>query len=153
MHVFNRNGEVVAIQDKHNFYPKERPWFKQGKRIEIFEVEGVKIGLVRGNDILHPEYVNDLKGAELIFLSTIAVDDIMLDAVKVVAVENQCYVLISSYIGGYAGFDFVGNAAIIAPHLMGKSGLRAELLKHTIEEGLIEENLDINYIRDLQQKK
>ena len=57
MHIFNREEKVVAIQDKQNFYPKKKPWFRQEKDIKVFDIDGIKIGLIRGNDILHPEYV------------------------------------------------------------------------------------------------
>ncbi len=41
MHVLNRKGEVVAIQNKHHFYWKERPWFRPGKEVKVFEIEGI----------------------------------------------------------------------------------------------------------------
>jgi len=111
MHVFNRNGEVVAIQDKQHFYWKERPWFKRGSKINVFEIDGIKIGLIRGLDIPYPDYTKRLKEAEIIFFSTMAIDDMMFELAKTRVLENQCYVVMSSFIGKYVGMDFVGNAA------------------------------------------
>ena len=91
MHVFDRCGEVVAVQDKHHFYWKEKPWYRRGSRTRVFDVDGVKIGLVRGLDIVYPDYTDGLKAAELLFFSTMAVDDVMLRAASRRSVENRCY--------------------------------------------------------------
>lgn len=154
MHIFDRNGEVIAIQDKQNFYPKEKPWFKAGTEINIFEVEKIKIGLIRGLDILFPEYTKNLKEAEIVFFSTMAVDDILLEAAKVQATENQNYVVMSSFIGKYVGLDFVGNAAFITPYILEdeiEPVLKSKTLEHLTGDGLIENELDIEYIKKLKK--
>jgi len=156
MHVFNRNGEVVAIQDKQHFYWRERPWFKRGSDIKAFEIDGVKIGLIRGLDILYPGYTQRLKEVEIIFFSTMAVDDMMFELAKTRALENQCYVVMSSFIGKYVGMNFVGNAAIIEPNFMITKNMRIALqpkvLKHLTKEGLIRAELKIDYIRKEKEK-
>jgi predicted amidohydrolase len=155
MHIFNRYGEVVAIQDKQHFYWRERPWFKRGNEIKVFEVNGVKIGLVRGLDILYPEYTRRLKEAEIIFFSTMAIDDMMLELAKIRALENQCYLVMSSFIGKYVGMNFVGNATIIEPVFTIRKGMKmpnqTRILQHTTEEGIIQAELDIEYIRKIKK--
>lgn len=155
MHVFNRKGKAVAIQDKQHFYWRERPWFKRGHDVRVFRVDGVRVGLARGLDILYPEYTQRLAGAELIFFSTMAVDDMMLDLAKARSVENQCYVAMSSYMAWYFGMNFLGNAAVIEPHFHIDKGMRraaqSKVLKHTTEEGLIEAELDMDYIRKIKK--
>jgi predicted amidohydrolase len=108
MHIFDRDGEVVAIQDKQHFYWKERPCFKRGSDVRVFEVDGIKIGLVSGLDILYPEYTQRLKEAEIVFFSTMAIEDMMFELARIRALEDQCYVVMSSFIGHYFGMDFVG---------------------------------------------
>jgi predicted amidohydrolase len=155
MHVFNRDGEVVAIQEKQHFYWKERPWFNRGREVAVFEVDGVKIGLIRGLDILYPEYTQMLKEAEIIFCSTMAIDDMMFELVKVRALENQCYVVMSSFIGKYVGMDFIGNAAIIEPSFTVNKGMRmanqSKVLKQLTEEGFILAELDLDYVKKIKE--
>lgn len=156
MHVFNRDGEVVAIQDKQHFYWKERPWFKCGADIKVFEVDGIKIGLVRGSDILYPNYTQRLKDAEIIFFSTMAIDDMMFELAKTRALENQCYIVMSSFIGKYVGMDFVGNAAIIEPVFTIRKGMKmpneTKVLQCVEEEGFIQAEVDIEYIRKIKKE-
>jgi predicted amidohydrolase len=156
MHIFSRDGKVVAIQDKQHFYWKERPWFKRRSDIKVFEVDSIKIGLVRGLDILYPDYTQRLKAAEIIFFSTMAIDNMMFDLAKTRALENQCYVVMSSFIGKYVGMDFVGNTAVIKPVFTIRKGMKmpnqTKVLGHTREEGFIQAELDIGYIRKIKKE-
>lgn len=106
-------------------------------------------------DILYPEYTQKLKESELIFSSTMAVDDMMFELAKIRALENQCYVIMSSFIGKYMGMDFIGNAAVIEPNFMRTRYMRMacqpKVLKHSSEEGIIEAELDIDYIRKIKE--
>ncbi|NVM56235.1 MAG: carbon-nitrogen hydrolase family protein [Candidatus Helarchaeota archaeon] len=155
MHIFNRKGEVVAIQDKQHFYWKERPWFRPGKEIKIFEVDNIKIGLIRGLDILYPTYTQRLKEAEILFCSTMAVDDMMFELAKTRALENQSYVVMSSFIGIYVRMLFVGNAVILKPTITIRTGMKmteqTKILQHTTKEGFIQAELDIEYIRKIKK--
>jgi len=156
MHVFNRKGKVVAIQDKYHFYWKERPWFRQGKEVKVFEIEGIKIGLMRGLDVLYPDYSQQLKEAEVIFYSTMAIDNMMLDLAKTRTLENQCYFIMSSFIGPYVGMTFIGNAAILESNFVITKGMRivnqTKVLQYTTGEGIIQGELDIDYIRKIKRE-
>ncbi len=156
MHVFNRKGKVVAIQDKQHFYWKERPWFRPGNEIKVFEIENIKIGLMRGLDIFYPDYTQGLRDAEIIFLSTMAVDNIMVDFAKIHALEGQSYVVMSSFIGPYVGKTFLGNAAILEPIICIEKGMKmaeqTKILHHSTEEGIIQAELNIEYVRKIKKE-
>jgi len=155
MHVLDRCGEVVGVQDKHHFYWKEKPWYRRGSETRVFDVDGLKIGLVRGLDIVYPDYTEGLRAAELLFFSTMAVDDVMLRAAGRRSVENRCYVAMSSYLGDHAGMAFGGNAALIQP--VGGAGTErgeageAVLLQHTRGEGSLCAELDLDYLHELRR--
>lgn len=156
MHVFARNGEAVAIQDKHHLYKKEREYFAPGGGVKSFIIEDTRIGLVRGLDILYPSYTQALRKADIIFFSTLAGDDMMLNLAKTRALENQCYIAMSSYIGSYMGMECTGNAAIMLPNLshgedmIGLTDTR--LFKHTREEGALVADIYVDYIRKLKRE-
>ncbi len=153
--MFDRHGDVAAIQDKHHFYWKERPWFTRGSNVTVFDVDGVKVGLARGLDVVYPSYTQQLKDAELLFLSTMAVDDVMFECAKVLAIENQCYVAMSSFMGRYVGMDFVGNAAVIAPDYYLARGMKAvhqpRVVRHLTTEGVLEAEMNVEYIRTIKR--
>jgi len=155
MHVLNRDGAVVGIQNKQHFYWGEKRWFKPGSNVGVFEIDGIKIGLVRGLDIIYPRYAQFLKEVEILFFSTMAVDDIMLKLAKTRARENRCYIVMSSFMGKYVGMDFVGNAVVIepAPGIARGMGVSEEtnVLQHSGGEGLIQAELDIGYIREFKK--
>ena len=156
MQVFNRNGTAVAIQDKQHFYYKERSWFTKGKKIEIFEVEGIKIGLIRGLDLFYPEYTRKLMESEMTFISTMAIDNIMLDLARIRALENISYQIMSSFIGPFVGMEFIGNAAVIEPQAIIKKNMKflhnAKTIIHSQEEGVFEAEIDLDHVRNLKEK-
>lgn len=156
MHIFDRRGKIAAIQDKQHFYWREKPWFKRGEEIKIFEVDGVKLGMVRGLDILYAEYTQKLREAEIVFFSTMAIDDMMLELAMTRALENQFYIVMSSFIGHYVGMVFLGNAAVIEPSFAIRKGMKmanqTKLLDRIREEGSIQAELDINYIRAIKKE-
>ena len=156
MHILNKDGDVVGIQNKQHFYWGEKRWFKHGSDVGVFKIDGIKIGLVRGLDIIYPHYAQFLKEAEILFFSTMAIDDIMLKLAKTRAWENRCYVVMSSFMGKYVGMDFVGNAAVIepVPGIARGTGVfeGTNVMQHSGGEGLIQAELDIGYIRELKKE-
>ncbi len=150
-HVFQRDGEVAGIQDKLHFYWKERPWFRPGNNVQTIEIEGIRIGCVRGLDIVYQDYCNHLRDADITFFSTMAEDNLMLDFAKVRAIENESYFVMTSYLGPYAGLEFSGNAVVIAPTIAVEKKMKflreARLLCQTEMEGFIIAELDLNYLQ------
>jgi predicted amidohydrolase len=157
MHIFGRNGEVLGIQDKQNFYCGEMPWFCSGAQIEVFNVDGVRVGLVRGLDILFHSYMDALKAAEVVFFSTMATDDMMFDLARTRALENRAYYAMSSFVGMYLGTEFVGNAALIRPKIerRGPARLASQpiVMQRIQVEGLVQGTVDISYIREIRKRR
>jgi predicted amidohydrolase len=158
MHVFDRNGDVVAIQDKYFPYVRassaqlREMQVRPGDGVDVFEVEGVKIGLARGSDLLHPCYTQQLREAEVLFVSTLAIDNVVLEAAKVRAWENQCYVVMACYVGQFLGREMAGNCAILAPVFLAPGmPAQARVLGHEPDEGIVEFELDLAYIRQLKR--
>ncbi|MBN1681512.1 MAG: carbon-nitrogen hydrolase family protein [Anaerolineae bacterium] len=151
MHIFNRRGEIVGIQDQCFRTPGVNGSSKVGTNANVFEVDGVKIGLVRGLDLLYTTYIQRLREAEVLFVSTLAVDDMALQTAKVRAFENQCYIVIATFLGQLLGRELAGNTAIIAP-VFHRPGIpaSANVIQHITGPGLIEAELDLNYIRQLK---
>lgn len=151
MHMFDRNGDLVGVQDKHSLYWKERLLFDRGKTVAPFEVEGIKIGLVRGLDLLDQKYIQSLRDAELLFFSTLDINDMMLDSASTIAMENQCVIVMASYIGVYAGTKLHGTAAIIEPTVeflpSGTVSQKTMITKQIIHEGIIQAEFNLAHIR------
>jgi len=80
----------------------------------------------------------------------------MLDLAKIRAGENQSYIVMSSFIGPYIGMIFFGNAAILEPNIVITKGTRmvnqTKILQHIKEEGVIQEKLDIEYIKKIKKE-
>lgn len=156
MHVFGRAGEVLGIQDKRSFYPKERTFFKRGSRVQIFEVDGIRIALMRGLDILDHGYSSKIRGADIVFFSTMAIDDMMLELARARALDIKAYFAMSSYMGTYSGMNFIGNAAIIEPVYMVIDGEhmlhQSQVLRHIGDEGLVQADLDVEHVRTMKAK-
>lgn len=156
MHLFNRFGEAVGIQDKQNLYRKESEYFAPGGTVKLVEIEDIRIGLVRGLDMLSPKYTQQLKDADILFYSAIATDDIMLDLAKTRVLENLCYVAMSSFIGSYMGLECKGNAAIMLPYFKSEDEMiglgQTNLFKHTQQEGVLVADIYIDYIRMVKRE-
>ncbi|MEM4282037.1 MAG: carbon-nitrogen hydrolase family protein [Candidatus Caldarchaeum sp.] len=67
--VISSNGEVVGVQEKVHLFRHERTVFKRGERFHLFEINGVKAGILVCHDIVFPEAARSLalKGAEIVF--------------------------------------------------------------------------------------
>ncbi len=106
--------------------------------------------------IFCPDYSQKLKEAEVIFYSTMAIDNMMLDLAKTRALENQYYLIMASFIGPYVGMTFIGNAAILESNIVITKGMRmanqTKVLQHATEEGIIQQDLDIDSIRKIRRE-
>ena len=62
----------------------------------------------------------------------------------------------SSFIGPYVGMTFIGNAAILESNIVITKGMRmanqTKVLQYTTGEGIIQGELDIDYIRKIKRE-
>ncbi|MFD2211420.1 carbon-nitrogen family hydrolase [Virgibacillus halophilus] len=147
--VFNRTGKLVYEYDKVHLVPmlNEPKYLTGGQRVpEVFELEGVKMGLIICYDLRFPEVIRTLalEGAQVLHIVAEWPDArtkhwVNLQIAR--AIENQMYIVSSNRIGMYDGTRFCGNSMVIDPW--------GDVLKQGSEE--MEETLTIQL--DLEKVK
>ncbi|WP_221568426.1 carbon-nitrogen family hydrolase [Alkalihalobacillus sp. TS-13] len=147
--VFNRKGEQVYQYDKVHLVPMlDEPNFLTGgeKAAEVFELDGVKMGVIICYDLRFPELIRSLaiEGAQILFIVAewpLARRNHWVTLQKSRAIENQMYVLSCNRIGSYDGVEFSGTSMVTDPW-------GDVLIKGSVEE---EESLTI--VLDLEKVK
>lgn len=121
--VIDNAGTLVYEYDKMHLVPMlNEPAYLNGGRepVKVFELDGVKMGVVICYDLRFPEIVRSLalQGCELLFIPAEWPDsrrshwDVLSMAR---AVENQMYVVTCNRPGAYDGITFAGSSAFIDP--------------------------------------
>jgi predicted amidohydrolase len=69
-------GQVISKQAKVHLYGSERELASPGRGFEVFEVDGVKVGVLVCHDVVFPESARSvvLKGAELLLVPSLIVE-------------------------------------------------------------------------------
>lgn len=121
--VFSRSGELVYEYDKVHLVPMlDEPAFLAGGAAvpEVFELEGIKMGLIICYDLRFPEIIRSLAldGAEVLHIvaewpAARTQHWKVLQMAR--AIENQMYVVSSNRVGEYAGVEFAGASMVIDP--------------------------------------
>lgn len=121
--VFNSKGELVYEYNKIHLVPMlNEPLYLTGgtKKVETFELDGIKMGLIICYDLRFPELTRSLAldGAQVLFVvaewptarkhhwTTLQIAR---------AIENQMYVISSNNIGSLDGVDYAGTSMMIDP--------------------------------------
>ncbi len=121
--VVDRSGTVVYQYDKIHLVPmlNEHHYLEGGKeKVEVFELDGVKMGLIICYDLRFPELARKLalEGAQVLHIVAEwpAARREHWKALQVArAIENQMYVLSCNRIGAYDDVEFAGTSMIIDP--------------------------------------
>ncbi|MFC4557839.1 carbon-nitrogen family hydrolase [Virgibacillus kekensis] len=139
--VYDRSGNLVYEYDKVHLVPMlgEHNFLAGGQHVpEVFELEGVKMGLIICYDLRFPEIIRTLalEGAQVLHIVAEWPDArtghwTNLQIAR--AIENQMYVVSSNRVGAYDGVRFCGNSMVINPW--------GEVLKNGSED--LEESLSI----------
>ncbi|WP_085993918.1 carbon-nitrogen family hydrolase [Oceanobacillus senegalensis] len=121
--VVNRSGEVVYTYDKAHLVPMlDEPKYLTGgkKKAEVFELDGVKMGIIICYDLRFPELARSLAldGAQILYVvaewPTVRKEH--WKALQIArAIENQFYVVSCNQMGEYDGEDFAGTSMVINP--------------------------------------
>jgi len=152
--VINRHGDIMHRYDKIYMYTVDRKDLKidegrdtiRGDKIEVFELEGIKMGIGICFDLRFPEYFRKLTelGAEMIFLPSSfrkITGQLAWDILpKARAIENQVYFCACNQTGGSGLKARCGNTKIISYNGEVISSLDEE-------EGYITVDLDIEKLR------
>ncbi|MDZ5784195.1 carbon-nitrogen family hydrolase [Marinococcus luteus] len=142
--VIDNRGEVIYEYDKMHLVPMlNEPAYLSGGRepVKVFELGGVKMGVVICYDLRFPEIIRSLalQGCELLFIPAEWPDSRRShwDVLSVArAVENQMYVVTCNRPGSYDGITFAGSSAFIDPwgNLLQKGSVdREETLRETLD--------------------
>jgi predicted amidohydrolase len=120
--VIDASGEVLARYRKtHLFGDVDRAQFSPGRdEPAIFEIGGLKAGLLICYDVEFPEAVRALalKGADLVIVPTALMHPFEVVARIVVparAFENQVYIAYADRCGTEGPFDYCGLSCVVAP--------------------------------------
>lgn len=121
--VFNASGELVYEYSKIHLVPMlDEPKYLTGgtKKVETFELDGIKMGIIICYDLRFPELARSLalEGAQVLFVvaewpSARRKHWTSLQIAR--AIENQMYVVSSNSIGTFDGVEYAGSSMLIDP--------------------------------------
>lgn len=149
----NRVGEVLYRYDKVHLVPMldEHLYLKAGTKNHVFELEGVKAGLIICYDLRFPELARQLAvdGAEIIFIVAEwpEVRKAHWKYLQIArAIENQVYIVSSNCVGRYNGVSYCGTSMIIDP--------LGEVLDCGSEENeeTLTKGIDVTMVPDIRKK-
>ncbi|PWW31422.1 putative amidohydrolase [Cytobacillus oceanisediminis] len=121
--VINREGEVVYQYDKVHLVPmlNEPKYLAGGQKVpEIFELDGVKMGVIICYDLRFSEIIRPLalEGAEVLFIVAewpLARLNHWKNIQITRAIENQMFVVSCNNVGAYDGVTFGGTSMVVNP--------------------------------------
>ena len=121
-YVFSRSGECICEYDKlHLFSPMgENEFFEKGEAAKVFELDGMKCGVIICYDLRFPELSRKLalEGAEIIFSVSQWPDARIVHLAALArarAIENQIFFAVCNSCGVAEKTKFGGSSAIFDP--------------------------------------
>ena len=122
-HLFHPDGEIYKHKKSHLFPLEGKTGVTPGDRLNIFEINDIKIGIITCYEMEFPEIARTLtlKGVDVIFCPSYTVGEHALWRVRhcchARAVENQVYVVLASLVGSglLKEMEGWGKSAIISP--------------------------------------
>lgn len=132
------SGSIYSYRKCHLFGPDENSVFKKGNKLSpIFEIGGIKCGLLICYDVEFPEWARSLAlaGAELFIVPTAlpkntANDRVSRLMVPTRALENHVAVVYAGLCGSEADTDYQGGSCIVGPD-------GADLMRADYDPGLL----------------
>lgn len=121
--VINRQGEIVYLYDKVHLVPmlNEPKYLTGGQKVpEVFELDGVKMGIIICYDLRFPEVIRPLalEGAEVLFI----VAEWPIERINhwkniqiTRAIENQMFVVSCNNVGSHQSDTFGGTSMVVNP--------------------------------------
>lgn len=158
--LLNPNGEVVCTYRKLHLYDVEIPnkvialessRNSPGKEIVSVNTELGHFGMTICYDLRFPELfrILALQGSEVIFVPAnfaYSTGEAHWEALlRARAIENTCYIIASGQVGQKSKFRAYGNSMIISPW--------GEIITKIVdEEGIAIAEIDLNFVRKIQQE-
>ncbi|MGI6118683.1 MAG: carbon-nitrogen hydrolase family protein [Bilifractor sp.] len=127
--------KMVHIAEAPQFYEQDY-YTPSDDGFRIFDLDGVKIGIVICFDRHYPESIRTeaLRGAELILIPTAntAAEPMELfeQEIRVQAFQNECYIAMCNRVGQEAAMNFSGESLVVDPdgNTIAKAGAEEEIL-------------------------
>lgn len=152
--VINRRGELVYQYHKVHLVPMldEHKYLTGGNKVpEVFELDGMKMGLIICYDLRFPEIIRPLalEGAEILFVVAewpIARLNHWRNLQQTRAIENQMFVVSANCVGTYVNETFSGSSMMINP--WGDILIEGS----TDTEETISASIHVDEVQDVRQK-
>ena len=151
-YVIDRDGSVKHSYDKIHLvhHANEDTYIEAGSRIEVFEIDGIKCGIIICYDFRFPEICRTLalKGAEVVFApvqwfeSRLSHYEVFC---KARALENQIFIVSANRIGQEFKAVFPGQSMVVDPwaNIIGR-------MDH--QEGILHCEIDLKLINRIRKK-
>jgi beta-ureidopropionase len=160
--LLDSNGELAGLYRKvhvadinyGNFYTNERRYFSPGNLgFPVFDIKGVKVGIIICYDRSFPEAWRSLKlaGAEAVFVPTASAGwraDLWEPELIVRAVENNLFVVAPNRYGPQGSSVFFGKSLIIDP----LGGVMAKAKEDVSQSQIITGELDMEVVKESEGK-
>lgn len=158
-YVFDRQGNTVALYDKIHLFSlmEEQKHITPGNKLALFELDGVKCGVIICYDVRFPELARSyaLSGAKILFIAAqfpyprYSPWDILVQAR---AIENQMFVVGVNRVGSESNKIFFGNSMIVEPRgdVLVRGGEEEEII--TAEIDLKKVEVSRNYLTCLKDR-
>ncbi len=138
--VVDKNG-YVGKQRKRHLTKGESGIFSPADRVRIFEICGIKVGVIICFDVWFPETCRELilQGAQIICHPANIMSATSMDIVRLRAIENNTPIICSNRIGretkGDIVWSFLGESKIIDSNgnIVAEAGTGEELIKHDFD--------------------
>lgn len=142
-YVFNRRGDLVGKYDKIHLFGlmKEDRYLSGGGKKAVFELDGVKCGVIICYDLRFPELSRSLalEGIDVLFVPAQWPHPRMhpwRTLLMARAIENQMYVVAVNRVGQEGKAVFFGHSMVVDP-------LGEIILEGDEEEGILETEIDL----------
>ncbi|ADQ13783.1 Nitrilase/cyanide hydratase and apolipoprotein N-acyltransferase [Halanaerobium hydrogeniformans] len=119
--VINRQGEIIGRYDKAHLFLHEKRFYNSGESYHIFELEGVKFGIIICYDLGFPEAARKmaLQGAKILFVpSAWRIQDIGIWDLNTRqrALENNLFLCGVNRVGSEEDLYLFGGSRVVNPH-------------------------------------
>ncbi|SEO37277.1 Predicted amidohydrolase [Salinihabitans flavidus] len=158
--VFSSSGEELGRYYKRLLFGAwEKQTFVPGSHPTLFEISGLRVGVLICYDVEFPELVREQAqaGADLVVVPTALMsphERVARQLVPVRSMENQIFLGYANRTGSEFGLDFVGLSSINGPNgeTLASAGTVPKLLLADLDPGLLQrERAENSYLKDLER--
>ncbi len=154
--VISKDGKILGMQSKVHLFGREKLLAEPGNLYNLFDVEGIKTGIIICHDLVYPEVarIYAIKGAELIFSpAKITYDGIepWHLYIKTRALENRIPIVSPNCCGSRF---FRGGSLIVGLRSNKKGIVYPEILAEAAEEEcVLVADIDIESIKKYREER